>query len=79
MIGWHCRLNGHEFKQAPGVGDGQGSLHGTGAANGGCTAWSGHEIAHAQGQRNPSKKVGSGVAVKRYPKPKGKGEAPARW
>ena len=24
--GWHHRLNGHEFEQAPGVGDGQGSL-----------------------------------------------------
>ena len=23
MIGWHHRLDGHEFKQAPGVGDGQ--------------------------------------------------------
>ena len=26
MIGWHHRLDGHEFEQAPGVGDGQGSL-----------------------------------------------------
>ena len=26
MAGWHYRLNGHEFKQAPGVSDGQGSL-----------------------------------------------------
>ena len=26
MIGWHHRLNGHEFEQALGVGDGQGSL-----------------------------------------------------
>ena len=24
--GWHHQLNGHEFEQAPGVGDGQGSL-----------------------------------------------------
>ena len=22
-VGWHHRLNGHEFEQAPGVGDGQ--------------------------------------------------------
>ena len=22
MVGWHHRLNGHEFDQAPGVGDG---------------------------------------------------------
>ena len=26
MIGWHHRLDGHEFEQAPGVGDGQGGL-----------------------------------------------------
>ena len=26
MIGWHHRLDGHEFEQAPGPGDGQGSL-----------------------------------------------------
>ena len=26
MVGWHPRLDGHEFEQAPGVGDGQGSL-----------------------------------------------------
>ena len=26
MAGWHHRLHGHEFEQAPGVGDGQGSL-----------------------------------------------------
>ena len=26
MVGWHHRLNGREFEQAPGVGDGQGSL-----------------------------------------------------
>ena len=26
MVGWHHWLGGHEFEQAPGVGDGQGSL-----------------------------------------------------
>ena len=26
MVGWHHQLNGHEFEQALGVGDGQGSL-----------------------------------------------------
>ena len=26
MAGWHHRLNGHEFEQAPGGGDGQGGL-----------------------------------------------------
>ena len=26
MVGWHHRLNGHEFEQIPGDGEGQGSL-----------------------------------------------------
>ena len=26
IVGWHHWLDGHEFEQAPGVGDGQGSL-----------------------------------------------------
>ena len=26
MVGWHLQLDGHESEQAPGVGDGQGSL-----------------------------------------------------
>ena len=25
MVGWHHRLNGHEFEQTPGDGEGQGS------------------------------------------------------
>ena len=27
MIGWHHWLDGHEFEQAQGVGDGQGAWH----------------------------------------------------
>ena len=26
MVGWHHRLDGHEFEEAPGAGDGQGGL-----------------------------------------------------
>ena len=26
MVGWHCRLNGHEFEQTLGDDEGQGSL-----------------------------------------------------
>ena len=26
MVGWHHKLDEHEFEQAPGVGDGQGTL-----------------------------------------------------
>ena len=36
MVGWHHRLNAHEFEQAPGVGDGQGSLVC-------CSSWGGKE------------------------------------
>ena len=32
MVGWHHRINGHEFEQTPGAGEGQGSL----AC---CTSW----------------------------------------
>jgi len=28
MVGWHHQLNGHEFEQGPGVGDGQAAVHG---------------------------------------------------
>ena len=37
MVGWHHRLNGHEFEYAPGVGDGQGGL----AC---CSPWSHKEL-----------------------------------
>ena len=36
MVGWHHRLDGHEFEQALGVGDGQGSLFY-------CNPWGGKE------------------------------------
>ena len=38
MVGWYHQLNGHEFEQAPGVGEGQGSL----AC---CSSW-GHRVVH---------------------------------
>ena len=37
MVGWHHLLNGHEFEQALGDGDGQGSL----AC---CSPWSSKEL-----------------------------------
>ena len=39
MVGWHLQLDGHEFEQAPGIGDGQGSLV--------CCSPQGHRIRHA--------------------------------
>ena len=38
MVGWHHQLDGHEFEQALGVGDGQGSL----AC---CSPWA-HRVGH---------------------------------
>ena len=38
MVGWHHRLNGHEFEQASGVDDRQGSLVC-------CNQW-GHRVGH---------------------------------
>ena len=37
MVGWHHQLDGHEFQQALGVGDGQGSLVC-------CSPWCGKEL-----------------------------------
>ena len=37
MVGWHHRLDGHEFEQASGAGDGQGSLVC-------CSPWGGKEL-----------------------------------
>ena len=37
LVGWHHRLDGHEFEQALGVGDGQGSL--VCCSPRGCKAW----------------------------------------
>ena len=38
MVGWHHQLDGHEFEQALGVGDGQGSPTS-------CRPW-GHRVKH---------------------------------
>ena len=38
MVGWHHQLDGHEFEQTPGVGDGQGSLA--------CCSPLGHRVRH---------------------------------
>ena len=43
MVGWRHWLEGHEFEQAPGVGDGQGSL----AC---CSPWGCKELDTTQGQ-----------------------------
>ena len=44
MVGWHHQLNGYESEQAPGVGDGQGSL-------GCCSPWGRKELVGPKGRR----------------------------
>ena len=47
VVGWHHQLNGHEFEQAPGVSDGQGSLvccSPWGHKESGMTEWLNHNI-----------------------------------
>ena len=39
LVGWHRWLDGHEFEQAPGVSDGQGSL-------GSCSPWGSQRVGH---------------------------------
>ena len=44
-VGWNYQLDGHEFKQAPGVGNGQGSLEC-------CSSWGRNESEKAEFQEN---------------------------
>ena len=47
MVGWHHRLDGHEFDQVPGDGEGQGSLA--------CCSPQGHKESDMTEQQNNSK------------------------
>jgi len=53
MVGWHHRLNGHEFEQVPGDGEGQGSL----AC---CGPW-GCKQSDGTGQLNNKESLGSHI------------------
>ena len=45
MVGWHHQLDGHEFEQAPGYGEGLGSL----AC---CSPWDCKEVERNEGLNN---------------------------
>ena len=49
MVGWHHQLNGHEFEQTPGVGDGQGGMEC-------CSPW-GHKESDTERLNNNNKKA----------------------
>ena len=57
MVGWHHRLDGREFEQAPGDSEGQGSL----AC---CSPW-GHKESDTTGQLNNRNKKWSDVQFNR--------------
>ena len=49
MVGWHQQLHGHEFEQAPGDGEGKGSLAY-------CSSW-GHKESETTEQLNNKLKI----------------------
>ena len=53
MVGWHHQLNGHEFEQTPGDGEGQGNL----AC---CTPWGSKELDMTATEQQPTSKEASG-------------------
>ena len=62
LVGWHHRLDGCEFEQAPGTGDGQGSL----AC---CSPWGHKELDMTEQLNNSNKCLGfpGGTVVKNLP------------
>ena len=59
MVGWHQRLNGHEFEQTLGDGEGQGSL----AC---CSPW-GHKESDTAQQLNNKKNNESSIGEQNLP------------
>ena len=51
MVGWHHRRSGHEFEQAPGAGEGQGSLVC-------CSPWGLKELDTTQWLNDNNRKLG---------------------
>ena len=60
MVGWHHRPDGHEFEQALGVGDGQGSL----AC---CSPW-GHKESDTTERLNSNKMTNTYIIIRYFQK-----------
>ena len=54
-VGWHHRLNGHEFEQAPGDGEGQESLE--------CYSPWGHRVRHYRATGQQQLRPGQGQSL----------------
>ena len=57
MVGWHHQLNGHEFKQTPEDGEGQGSLVC-------CSSW-GFKESDTIGQLNNNRRIKEQLGLRR--------------
>ena len=57
MVGWHHQLDGHEFEQAPWIGEGQGSLVC-------CSLWSCKELDMTEQLKWPEWQITSSLALK---------------
>ena len=62
MVGWHHRLNGHEFEQTPEDGEGQGSL----AC---CSSWGCKESDMTELLSNNSSLNSTSVSIRNFIKP----------
>ena len=56
MVKWHHRLDGHEFEQAPGIGDGQGNLEC-------CSPWGCKDLDTIMNSNNQKSQCGDGMAL----------------
>ena len=59
MVGWHHRIDGHEFEQAPGVGDEQGRLVY-------CSPWGCKELDTTEHLNNDTTKQGASSQVAKW-------------
>ena len=69
MVGWHHWLDGHEFEQAPGIGDGQGGLvcySPWGCKESGTTKWLNWTEDEDEQQSNISRGCGQSKHVRSY-------------
>ena len=57
MVGWHHQLDGHEFEQAPGVGDGTGDGTGDGQGSLACCSPWGHKESNTTQRLNSNSNI----------------------
>ena len=66
MVGWHQRLDGHEFKQSPGVDEGYGSLaccSPWGCKESDMTEWLNNKSPKEKGREDEKDKISKGTGI----------------